>query len=484
MTSKKCQSSSSLGIGDRFKVQSPHLGESSPQNSEQVTTNNGVKQENNVQSQFANKLSNNEESDDESRENCQDVHSTQSPVQGPNLQSLLFPPASVLASGLNPYILSSSLTQMLQKTDNRLPGLQPTSSPASSLLSGLKKTTPEAQRPPAMTDALLENLGKLTGANLLGQEADNLRLILESVNLAVTRRLLEDNLLRWGGLLPGQGWGERLGGSRHNSCDSDGNMSDTDTESFYEKNDNLEKEGEKKSRVRSLISDEQLSVLKSYYSVNQMPRREELMQIAEAIGHPYKVVKVWFQNSRAKDRREGKLSTTSSSSVVKYPTPPPSTASSQLVISPAPSPVPGIKKEPRELPLDLTTRGQLSPSVTPPPLVVAEDRDDKNSPAILAAKENNMGVEKLARENFELMIREKLINLVPDVEIAKTQPKKSEEQEEERGVYNCDQCDKTFTKKSSITRHKYEHSGAFKLYFFLAPLSLSSLSIHKRTDGA
>ena len=405
---------------------------------------------------FANKLSNNEESDEESRENCQDVHSTQSPVvQGPNLQSLLFPPANVL----NPYILSSSLTQMLQKTDNRLPGLQPTSSPASSLLSGLKKKTPEVQRPPAMTDALLENLGKLTGANLLGQEADNLRLILESVNLAVTRRLLEDNLLRWGGLLPGQGWGERSGGSRHNSCDSDGNMSDTDTESFYEKNDNLEKEGEKKSRVRSLISDEQLSVLKSYYSVNQMPRREELMQIAEAIGHPYKVVKVWFQNSRAKDRREGKLST--GSSVVKYPTPPPSTASSQLVISPAPSPVPGIKKEPRELPLDLTTRGQLSPSVTPPPLVVAEDRDDKNSPAMLAAKENSLGVEKLARENFELMIREKLINLVPDVEIAKTQPKKSEEAEEERGVYNCDQCDKTFTKKSSITRHKYEHSGVF-----------------------
>ena len=408
---------------------------------------------------FANKLSNNEESDDESRENCIDVNSTQSPVQGPNLQSLLFPPGNVLASGLNPYILSSSLTQMLQKTDNKLPGLQSTQGPAS-LLGGLNKNLAEAPRRPAMTDALLENLGKLTGANLLGQEADNLRLILESVNLAVTRRLLEDNLLRWGGLLPGQGWGERLGGSRHNSCDSDGNMSDTDTESFYldEKSESLDTSASKKSRVRSLISDEQLSVLKSYYSVNQMPRREELMQIAEAIGHPYKVVKVWFQNSRAKDRREGKLST---SSVVKYPTPPPSTASSQLVISPSASPVPGIKREPRELPLDLTTRGQLSPSVTPPPLVVAEDRDDKQSPAMMAARaENSAGVEKLARENFELMIREKLINLVPDVEIAKTQPKKTEEAEEERGVYNCDQCDKTFTKKSSITRHKYEHSGA------------------------
>ena len=33
-------------------------------------------------------------------------------------------------------------------------------------------------------------------------------------------------------------------------------------------------------------------------------------------------------------------------------------------------------------------------------------------------------------------------------------------------IYSCDQCDKTFTKKSSITRHKYEHSGKrFNLVF-------------------
>ena len=39
----------------------------------------------------------------------------------------------------------------------------------------------------------------------------------------------------------------------------------------------------------------------------ELLRREELLQIAEAISHPYKVVKVWFQNCRARDRREGKL---------------------------------------------------------------------------------------------------------------------------------------------------------------------------------
>ena len=27
------------------------------------------------------------------------------------------------------------------------------------------------------------------------------------------------------------------------------------------------------------------------------------------------------------------------------------------------------------------------------------------------------------------------------------------------GLYACDQCDKMFSKQSSLARHKYEHSG-------------------------
>ena len=190
---------------------------------------------------------------------------------------LLFPPQ---ATGLNPYVLSNSIAsmnQLIQKTD-------PEQLARPSLPS----------QPPAITESLL---GRLDNQH-------NLRLLLEQVNMAVTKRLLEDNLMRWQSammpsspIMPGLVNNWPLPGSRHNSYDSDGNFSDEDlVTSSGEVDDKRAAIGEKKSRVRTLISDEQLTVLKSCYSVNQMPRREELFQIAEAISQPYKVVKVWFQN--------------------------------------------------------------------------------------------------------------------------------------------------------------------------------------------
>ena len=63
---------------------------------------------------------------------------------------------------------------------------------------------------------------------------------------------------------------------------------------------------DRKVRQRTLISEEQSLILKSHYQMNPRPKREELDGIARKIGHPFKVVKVWFQNARARDRREGK----------------------------------------------------------------------------------------------------------------------------------------------------------------------------------
>ena len=334
----------------------------------------------------------------------------------------------------------------------------------SALLCSLRRPEPHK---PAITESLF------SGNFLPLAEAANLRFLLETVNLAVTRRVLEDNLRRWGRLPPApvQSWGlpERLGGLRHNSYDSDG-MSDDDTlylEPDIEMQEEEEEKEKKVSRVRSLISEEQLGILRSCYKINPMPRKDELLQVAETIGHPYKVVKVWFQNSRARDRREGKQPVPVAEP--KYPTPPPSIGS--MLQSPGCTPTPGA----REVPLDLTTKGggSLSPSVTPPPLIVAEPEERR----YIKEESNLAETLKTSKQTFEQMIREKLVSLTPDREVVQSVLGRREGEAEEwrgkgegeegpGGIYSCDQCDKTFTKKSSITRHKYEHSGTYTRPFY------------------
>uniref|UniRef100_A0A8D9F561 Zinc finger protein 1 n=2 Tax=Cacopsylla melanoneura TaxID=428564 RepID=A0A8D9F561_9HEMI len=69
----------------------------------------------------------------------------------------------------------------------------------------------------------------------------------------------------------------------------------------------IDQDGNKKVRVRSQIAEEQLSILKTYYAINPRPKKDELMKIADKVGFNIRVVQVWFQNNRARDRREGKL---------------------------------------------------------------------------------------------------------------------------------------------------------------------------------
>lgn len=63
----------------------------------------------------------------------------------------------------------------------------------------------------------------------------------------------------------------------------------------------------RKVRVRSQIAEEQLIILKRFYALNPRPKREELEKISQQVGFPVRVVQVWFQNNRARDRREGRL---------------------------------------------------------------------------------------------------------------------------------------------------------------------------------
>ncbi|MPC18128.1 Zinc finger E-box-binding homeobox protein zag-1 [Portunus trituberculatus] len=98
----------------------------------------------------------------------------------------------------------------------------------------------------------------------------------------------------------------------------------------------------KKVRVRSHIGEEQLAILRARYAFNPKPKKEELQAIAEKINFPVRVVQVWFQNARARDRREGRS------------------------ITPTPSPYPQIGYPPHGYPAPGPAGGYPSPGYTPP----------------------------------------------------------------------------------------------------------------------
>lgn len=118
----------------------------------------------------------------------------------------------------------------------------------------------------------------------------------------------------------------------------------------------------RKVRVRSLIADEQLAILKHHYLMNPRPKREELAKIADKIGFPVRVVQVWFQNTRARDRREGRL--------VQVPYLP--------IPSLFPNNVPLIHPNLSEQPLDLSVKKSLNSTPDSSPQRSSKDSDALN----------------------------------------------------------------------------------------------------------
>lgn len=62
-------------------------------------------------------------------------------------------------------------------------------------------------------------------------------------------------------------------------------------------------ECERKVRVRTAITEEQQTILKEHYAINSRPSREEFRIIANRLGLDPRVVQVWFQNNRSRERK-------------------------------------------------------------------------------------------------------------------------------------------------------------------------------------
>jgi zinc finger homeobox protein 2 len=65
----------------------------------------------------------------------------------------------------------------------------------------------------------------------------------------------------------------------------------------------LSNDSERKVRVRTAISDEQQAILKEHYAVNPRPNREEFRTMSQRLMLDPRVVQVWFQNNRSRERK-------------------------------------------------------------------------------------------------------------------------------------------------------------------------------------
>ena len=69
----------------------------------------------------------------------------------------------------------------------------------------------------------------------------------------------------------------------------------------------MHKQPEKTTRVRTVLNEKQLHTLRTCYNAN--PRPDALMkeQLVEMTGLSPRVIRVWFQNKRCKDKKRSLL---------------------------------------------------------------------------------------------------------------------------------------------------------------------------------
>lgn len=61
---------------------------------------------------------------------------------------------------------------------------------------------------------------------------------------------------------------------------------------------------EYETRRRTRFTEKQLNLLEDNYIQNQSPNRAQILACCSKVNLPYKTVRIWFQNRRAKKRRE------------------------------------------------------------------------------------------------------------------------------------------------------------------------------------
>ncbi|CAJ0602380.1 unnamed protein product [Cylicocyclus nassatus] len=264
-------------------------------------------------------------------------------------------------------------------------------------------------------------------------------------------------------------------------------------------------------RSRSFLTDAQVTILSNHFKRNPFPSKYELSAVAEQIGVNKRVVQVWFQNTRAKERRSNRLPPLSRMpwplSAATSALPHPNAAQIMSVWAQQYSALASqaeqsadesatIQKEESldddksNTPLDLTVKDESDHDWSPEKLVGLVDRSAFNLQQLL--KQTTSSDPSPSSETPEtevtssiwptanmLFNQYNILNVGNLANIQNVLEHQNDADEtmslgsndskrnnyriskivEEEGLYACDQCDKMFGKQSSLARHKYEHSG-------------------------
>jgi zinc finger homeobox protein 2 len=266
---------------------------------------------------------------------------------------------------------------------------------------------------------------------------------------------------------------------------------------------------ERKVRVRTAISEEQQAILKEFYAINPRPNREDFRNIAQRLMLDARVVQVWFQNNRSRERKQSGVGNNSfksdsndeqpldlSMKREKDAMPESPTTSPRYGVVPThygndgainlsrkmasfspmfqphinvdflsrqiPSPneaQPQFSNARYNLPLGLPLERllQFTPEMARNPLLMM--KHDQRSPANSLSPGSS---EKRSWKDDESRSFDEAINQQHSYQPPRKMSRiKTEIPPIDTSEFNfvCDLCDKAFRKQSSLARHKYEHSG-------------------------
>lgn len=251
------------------------------------------------------------------------------------------------------------------------------------------------------------------------------------------------------------------------------------------------------TRIRSQITPKHRELLKKLYDKNSHPSKEELDEIMLQMPYSRKVLQIWFQNMRARNKRKARvlyrdhmdlqeiLQTLQNVENVGPDCAPRNVPHDESTKEASNDDLPAIQlkieqsgcsvqEEPLDLSMKLSDREALNLSLRSdasqcsenaredscesPKLTIIEIKTEVPSPMPVdqgnlpstVEEANNLNLTMEAAQTFISKLEHPQQLVMPGVSL---------QVRHMSHIFACNQCDKKFSKQSSLARHKYEHSG-------------------------